>query len=88
MREREKTSSKKSATADTEFNPIMSLNVLEDFVKKDLQSQFGNDDLTSVENFKRFYKFLIGTRMYRNYEGTHDHQSTEEVLLIFYDIVC
>jgi hypothetical protein len=79
MRERERTSSKKSATEDTEYHPIMSLKVLEDFVKRDLQSQFGNDDLKSVENFKRFYKFFIGMRMYRNYECIHGQQSTEEV---------
>jgi hypothetical protein len=58
----------KSATS---FNDIMSLKVVEEFIKRDLQSQFGASNENQDENFKMFYKFFIGTRMYRNYKGTH-----------------
>jgi hypothetical protein len=59
--------------SETNFNDIMNLKVVEDFIRRDLQSQFGSDNSKSNENFKIFYKFFIGTRLYRKYEGTHSH---------------
>jgi hypothetical protein len=82
-KELEKTESidsmKKTATT-ARFNSIMTLKVLEDFIKMDLTSQLGKQNAEKNINFKRFYKFFIGTRLYGNYEGTHEQHYSGQVL--------